>query len=95
MVHNAIERLATLFREAGAAHQKAFAATDGQDPEWARWYARYLAPRLQQELGGQVDQEALAADLSHVDSDYRAGEGREGEPWPEFYARWFIRRRQP
>jgi hypothetical protein len=42
-----------------------------------------------------VDQEALAADLSHVDSDYRAGEGREGEPWPEFYARWFIRRRQP
>ena len=86
-----IEQLAALFREAGAAHHQAFAATDGQDPEWPNWYARYLAPRLQQALGGQVDQSALAADLRQVDSEYRDGEGR--EPWPEFYARWFIGRR--
>ncbi len=92
MVQYPIEQLAALFREAGAAHEKAFAATRGQDPEWPSWYARYLAPRLDQALGGRVDQAALAADLLQVDSDYRAGEGR--EPWPEFYARWFIGRRR-
>src|SRR5437867_6375182 len=52
MVHYPIEQLAALFREAGAAHHKAFAATDGEDPDWPSWYARYLAPRLQQALGG-------------------------------------------
>jgi len=85
-----IEQLAALFREAGAAHHTAFAATNGQDPEWPSWYAGYLAPRLQQALGGRVDQSALAADLRQVDSEYRGGEG--SEPWPEFYARWFISR---
>ena len=93
MVRNPVEQLAALFRAAGAAHEEAFAATRGEDPEWPSWYARYLAPRLQQELGGQVDQVALAADLRKVDSAYRAGGGR--EPWPEFYARWFIGQRRP
>jgi hypothetical protein len=92
MVHNPIKQLADLFREAGAAHHNAFAATNGEDAEWPSWYARYLAPRLQQALGGQVDQAALAEDLRQVDSDYRGGE--RGEPWPEFYARWFIDRRR-
>ena len=92
MVQNPIQQLAALFRAAGAAHDEAFPATNGEDPEWPSWYARYLAPRLQQELGGQVDQSALAADLRQVDGEYRAGDGR--EPWPEFYARWFIGRRR-
>src|SRR2546430_7173021 len=92
MVQYPIEQLAALFRDAGAAYEKAFAVTRGQDPEWPSWYARYLAPRLDQALGGRGDQPALAADLLQVDSDYRAGEAR--EPWPEFYPRWFIGRRR-
>ena len=92
MVQNRAKQLAALFRAAGAAHEEAFAATSGEDPDWLSWYARYLAPRIQQELGGQVDQSALAADLCQADSDYRAAEGREA--WPEFYARWFISRRR-
>ncbi len=90
MIQYPIEQLAALFRAADAAHHEAFAATNGEDPEWPTWYARYLTPRLQQELGGRVDQSALAADLRQADSDYRAGDRR--EPWPEFYARWFIGR---
>ena len=43
-------------------------------------------------LGGLVDESALAADLRQVDSEFRAGERK--EPWPEFYARWFIGRRR-
>lgn len=90
MIRYPIEELAALFREAGEAHHKAFAASNGEDPEWPTWYARYLAPRLQQVLGGVVDQAALAADLRRADDEYGKGDGK--QPWPEFYARWFIGR---
>ena len=92
MIPDPTEQLAALLRETGAAHEQAFGATNGEDAEWPTWYARYLAPRLQRELGGQVDQAALAADLRQVDGVYRASDGR--EPWPEFYARWFVGRRR-
>src|SRR5437763_14432782 len=77
MVQYPIEQLAALFREAGAAHEKAFAATRGQDPEWPSWYARYLAPRLDQALGGRVDQAALAADLEIGRASCREREGNQ------------------
>ena len=37
-------RIAELFRAAGQAHERAFAATNGEDPEWPVWYARHLTP---------------------------------------------------
>ena len=42
----ATERLAQLLREVAEAHHIAFAATNGDDSEWARWYAEEMAPRL-------------------------------------------------
>ena len=88
MTQVSIEQLAALFREAGAAHSRAFAATHGEDPEWPSWYAEYLAPRLQQALGGCFEVSLLAADLQRLDADYRAAGG--AEPWPDFYARCFL-----
>src|SRR5687767_10590903 len=38
--------LAEIFRAAGKAHHRAFAATKGDDPRWPEWYARDLAPML-------------------------------------------------
>jgi len=32
-------RVAELFRDAGTAHHRAFAATHGEDAEWPAWYA--------------------------------------------------------
>jgi len=41
-----VERLAALFKETGDAHHEAFLETDGEDPEWPLWYAKYLQDRL-------------------------------------------------
>jgi glutaredoxin len=41
------ERLAALLKQAGEAHHEAFAATGGDDPDWAIWYADYLHDRLE------------------------------------------------
>jgi hypothetical protein len=88
MTQVSIEQLSALFREAGAAHSRAFAATHGEDPEWPSWYAEYLAPRLQQALGRRFEVSLLAADLRRLDAEHRAAGG--AEPWPDFYVRWFL-----
>ena len=82
-----LEDLAALFREAGSAHHRAFASTNGDDPDWPTWYAEYLAPRLQKVFGRPFDARALAEYLKAMDAEHRAWGGQ--EPWPEFYARTF------
>ncbi len=84
------KQLAALFRETKVAHQNAFAATIGGDPDWPAWYAEYLAPRLRELLGLRFDPEALAAELKALDAEH--GRLAPQEPWPEFYARTFLRR---
>jgi hypothetical protein len=34
--------LANLLNETAEAHHKAFAATEGEDPDWPIWYADYF-----------------------------------------------------
>lgn len=84
------QQLAALFSETKSAHQNAFAATKGGDPDWPAWYAEYLAPRLQKLLGRRFDLETLAAELRALDAEH--GRLAPQEPWPEFYARTFLGR---
>jgi len=79
------DELATLFRETGVAHHQAFAASNGDDPHWHRWYAEYLLPRLADLVGRSFSYETLAAELVQLDAAYR--EAATDEPWAEFYAR--------
>jgi len=41
------EKLAALFKQTSEVHHEAFAATDGEDPDWAIWYADYLNDRTE------------------------------------------------
>ena len=82
--------LATLFREAGSAHHQAFTSTNGEDPDWSSWYARYVGPRLEQLVGRPFEAHQLTQDLEAMEAALRSGGGE--EPWPEFYARWFRER---
>ena len=82
-------RLARLFRETKLAHHHAFAATNGDDPDWPAWYAGYLAPRLRELLQCRIDLEALAQELKALDTEH--GRLAAPEPWPEFYARLFLK----
>jgi len=82
--------LARLFRAAGAAHHQAFAATNGDDPEWPAWYAGYLATPMRELLGDAPALDALAGQLRALDAEYRARTPQ--LPWPEYYAQWFLSR---
>ncbi|MDF1542291.1 MAG: NAD(P)H-hydrate epimerase [Anaerosomatales bacterium] len=41
-----MDRLAARLSDIADAHHAAYAATDGEDPGWPRWYARQLLPSL-------------------------------------------------
>jgi NAD(P)H-hydrate epimerase len=81
-------RIAELLRGVGQAHHQAFAATNGDDPEWPAWYARYLTPALPELLGVAVTPEALAGQLRTVDAEHRAKAPT--QDWAEYYAGWFL-----
>lgn len=84
----ALEQLASLFREAGDAHHKAFIASNGDDPEWPMWYAEYLQPKVSALLGAHWTRSEVVYLLLHAEKQ-RAAQ-KPGSSWPEFYARVFV-----
>jgi hypothetical protein len=86
-------RIAELLRGAGEAHQHAYAATHGEDPEWPVWYARHLTPGLPELLGVTVAPDALAEQLRTVDAEHRAK--APSQDWAEYYAGWLLSRSTP
>jgi hypothetical protein len=80
------ETLVALLREAGRAHHDAFADVGGDDPDWPRWYAAYLAPRLG--AGAGLDAAALARALVEAEAD-RKSESPDAE-WPGYTAGWLL-----
>jgi hypothetical protein len=79
-----------LLRQVGPAHHEAFAATDGEDPDWPRWYAEWLIERLDSEAGSVPDEAGLAALLEEA-ADAHAASGGIGD-WPSFYAAYISER---
>jgi hypothetical protein len=86
-------RIAELFRDTGQAHQHAFAATNGEDPEWPAWYARYLTPALPELLGVSLAPDGLAEQLRTVDAEHRAK--APSQDWAGYSADWFLSRSSP
>jgi hypothetical protein len=84
-------RIARLFRETGAAHHRAFAATDGDDPDWPRWYAGHLAEPLSRLLGVELEALGLEADLKAVEAEH--GAQAPDSDWASYYADWFLAHR--
>lgn len=83
-----VRKLAALFRETGEAHHQAFLDVDGDDPEWALWYAEHLHDRLKPFLAAPITRSRLVFCLIGADDEYRATESE--TPWPEYYARRFL-----
>jgi putative heme degradation protein len=81
------QQLIQLFRDAGAAHHRAFLATNGDDPAWPAWYAEWLAPRLQALLGMPFAPARLETQLKALE-DRRQARGL--ADWPSFYADSFL-----
>jgi hypothetical protein len=82
--------LAAVLREAGRAHHDAFAHVGGHDPDWARWYAEFLTPRLALVGQAAVDAATVAAALAGAERD-RKQNSPDGD-WPSYYAAWMLAR---
>lgn len=82
--------VAALLHEAGDTHHRVYRIVDGDDPDWASWYADWLIhlselPRI---LGGAPVRSELIYMLVKLDRDYTAQ--KPSEPWERYYANELI-----
>jgi hypothetical protein len=87
--HTLIPDVAKLLRDTGEAHHQAFIETNGEDPEWAIWYADYL----QEKLAKLVRANFTRSDLIYllVKLEKTRALDAPGSDWAYFYARLLVR----
>ena len=90
-----VQKVADLLHEAGETHHVVYRIVDGDDPDWATWYAEWLTtlselPRI---LGAPVVRSHLTHALVELDREFTARhlEGR----WEDHYARALVERLGP
>jgi hypothetical protein len=78
--------VADLLHEAAETHHVVYRIVDGDDPDWASWYADWLLTlsELPQLLGAAPVRSHLVHALVQLDRDYTA-ESRE-QRWEDWYA---------
>jgi hypothetical protein len=89
------ERSASLLEEAAETHHRVYRITDGEDDDWASWYADWLLDlsELPELLGNRPIRSHLVHALVQLDRDHAAEGG--DEPWPTFYAHRLSRLLEP
>src|SRR5207302_5593798 len=92
---NDIDRVAALLREASETHHIVYRIVDGDDPDWASWYADWLIrlSELPQILKPSPVRSELVYMLVSLDREFNRS--KPTEPWERFYARQLLQRFQP
>jgi hypothetical protein len=80
------KHVAELLHEAAETHHRVYASRDGDDPDWASWYADWLVnlSRLPALLGIKPIRSELTYLLVSLDKAYQRD--TRGETWEDFYA---------
>ena len=80
------ERIAALLHEVAETHHVVYRIVDGDDPDWASWYADWLLDlsELPELLGARPVRSHLVHALVELDRDFTASEP--AGPWEPFYA---------
>jgi hypothetical protein len=80
------ERIASLLHEAAETHHVVYRITNGEDPDWASWYADWLLhlSELPELLGSTPVRSHLVHALVELDRAYVSQSAV--EPWERFYA---------
>jgi hypothetical protein len=75
-----------LLQEVAETHHRVYRITDGDDADWASWYADWLIglSELPSLLGRTPVRSELVYLLVLLDREYTAGQP--AEPWPQYYA---------
>jgi hypothetical protein len=81
-----LNRIAALLHEAGETHHLVYRIVDGEDPDWASWYADWLIQHseLPEILGAKPVRSELVSLLVGLDKDYT--QMSPDTPWPRWYA---------
>ncbi|HEV3283264.1 MAG TPA: hypothetical protein VG010_03600 [Solirubrobacteraceae bacterium] len=81
-----------LLNEASETHHLVYRIVDGDDPDWASWYADWLLQlsELPQILAKKPVRSELVWLLVELDNDYERM--APDTPWPEWYAARIIER---
>src|SRR5438067_7199898 len=84
------DRISALLHEAAETHHVVYRIVDGDDPDWASWYADWLLDlsALPDALGARPVRSHLVHALVQLDRDYTA-KARD-ESWEDWYARGLI-----
>jgi hypothetical protein len=82
-----VDEVAALLHQAGETHHIVFAIVDGNDDDWATWYADWLTrlSRLPELLGKPPVRSELTYMLVKLDKEY--SRERPAEAWEQYYAR--------
>ncbi len=85
-------QIAPLLHEAGETHHLVYRIVDGDDPDWASWYANWLInlSELPQLLGNTPVRSELVWLLVTLDKEYT--EANPGLDWPQWYAERILAR---
>jgi hypothetical protein len=83
-------RIAALLHEAGETHHVVYRIVDGDDPDWASWYADWLInlSELPQILGTTPVRSELVWLLVLLDKEYTAANPE--ALWPQWYAERIV-----
>ena len=86
MSSDRVTRVAELLHEAAETHHTVYRITDGDDPEWASWYADWLLrlSELPEVLGASPARSHLVYALVGLDREFIANEL--SERWEDWYA---------
>jgi hypothetical protein len=80
-----LDRIAALLNEVSETHHAVYRVTDGDDPDWATFYANWLVElsELDQALGTKPVRSELTYMLVRLDKEY--AEQSPDEPWAQWY----------
>ena len=84
------EKISGLLHEAGETHHVVYRISDGDDPDWASWYADWLSKlsELPDLLNGKVVRSELVYMLVRLDKEFTAASP--DEKWEDYYARGLL-----
>ncbi len=84
------DHIAAMLHEVGETHHIVYRIVDGDDPDWASWYADWLLTlsELPQILGTTPIRSELIWLLVQLDKDYT--NTSPSTPWPNWYAERIV-----
>jgi len=90
-----LARIAELLHEAGETHHVVYRIVDGDDPDWASWYADWLLnlSEFPQLVGIKPVRSELVWLLVSLDKEYT--QAKPELPWPQWYAARIIAELSP